>query len=440
MRRIGRWLAVMLKLLSLAAVLTFFYFANKHYFVLTYLFDFPKPTELHPEVPRYDLKNFGVPVRAGFAKRDITPKLFTWVAGYMPPHPALSIKDRLWVKSLALQDKDGNQVVIVSCDLIGLLPDEIEKIFAQVKTVSKDRIFLNTTHTHSGPDTMGLWGGKNRRYMKTLRREAAEAIDESVKEMRTASLRFGQGEFPGRANGRYENPPDPTVSVLQVLISKKSGTENNSLVTLVNYACHPDVTQGLQITADYPHFLSERLRMRLGSETMFIPGAIGGVQPEGDRKELLSYQVRTLGEDLADEVVKIMRHPKNIPDAGISVLKMKVSGPFENTKDLKKAVRFGIVTDLTDRNNQVVAEVGRINIGPLKFFTLPGELFPKIWWKVKAHDKNQMIFGLTNGEFGYIMLPEDFYSGRHNYHAKVSIGPTFGQNIYEALVELSVRK
>ena len=431
---------ISLKLLVLTVAVLSFYVVNKHFFVLAYLFDFPEATQLNPEVPRYDLRKFGVPVKAGFAKRDITPKRFSWVAGFMPPHPALSIKDRLWVKSLALQDKNGNQVVVVSCDLIGLLPDELDKIFSKVKSVSRDRIFLNTTHTHSGPDTMGLWGGKNKQYMESLRNNIAEAIDESVKEMRTASLRFGQGEFSGRANGRDGNPADPRVSVLQILISEKSGTEKKSLVTLVNYACHPDVVQGLQISADFPHFLSERLRMRLGSETMFIPGAIGGVQPDGDRKSLLAYQVRTLGEDLGDAVAAIMRQPKNLPNADISILKIKVSAPFENTKDLAKAVKFGLVTNLADADNNVSAEVGKITIGPLKFFTVPGELFPRIWNSVKWLDENRMIFGLTNGEFGYIMLPEDFNSGKHKYHAKISVGPTFGQRIYEALVELSVRK
>ena len=56
-----------------------------------------------------------------------------------------------------LEDARGNIAVIVSCDLIGLLPDEIKKIFNGVKTVGKDRIFLTTTHTHSGPDVIGIW-------------------------------------------------------------------------------------------------------------------------------------------------------------------------------------------------------------------------------------------------------------------------------------------
>jgi hypothetical protein len=218
-----------------------------------------------------------------------------------------------------------------------------------------------------------------------------------------------------------------------VLIGKG---ESPQLITLVNFACHPDVVQGFQISADFPYFLSERLQMRLGSETMFISGAIGGVQPTGDRKEL-AHLVRVLGEDLADKVVAIMRAPKRITDADIAVRRITVRAPFENTSDLKKAVQLGFVSNLLDEQGMVAAEVNRIDIGPIKIFTVPGELFPKIWWRVKGNKKNTIIFGLVNGEFGYILLSEDYKSGKHKYHVSVSVGPTFGEEIDKALQRLA---
>jgi hypothetical protein len=410
-------------------------FIQKYLFILNFLFWFPSPTQINAEIPKYDVVKFGAPIRAGFAKRDITPSRFSWVAGFMPPHPAFAIKDRLWVKSLALEDRSGNKIVIVSSDLIGLLPDEIEKIVSLVN-VPRNNIFLGTTHTHSGPDTMGLWIWKNEKYMKRLRREIAKSINDSVRNMTDASLRFGQGEFPSRAHGRDENHADPTVSVIQVLIDQNDAPQ---LVTLVNYACHPDVVQGFQISADFPYFLSERLRMRLGSEMMFIPGAIGGVQPTGDRKEL-AHLVRVLGEDLADKVVAIMRNPKQLSNADITVKKVMIRAPFENTSDLKKAVELGLVSNLLDKEGKVVAELNRIDIGHLKILTVPGELFPKIWWRAKGNQKDMMIFGLVNGEFGYILLPEDAKSGKHKYHVSVSVGPTFGKEVDRELRKLAEGK
>ncbi len=412
----------------LVSVSIFTYLLCKHGHVLMFLWNFPQPTEMRAEIPIYDPVEFGREIESGYSKKDITPGRFSWVAGFMPPHPGLAIKDRLWVKSLALRDKNGEIVVFVSCDLIGLLPDESEKIFSLVRNVQRERISITATHTHSGPDTMGLWGGKNHKYMEKLRRSIAEAIDESVASLEKSSVRFGRGNFDGHAHGRDENPADPSVNVIQVL-------RKGQIVTLVNFACHPDVVQGLQISADFPYFLSERIRMRLGSETIFVPGAIGGVQPSGDRVSG-HYFVRTLGENLADAVVSIMKNP-DVPDSsGIWIRKGMVVAPFENRSDLKKAVDFRLVTNLRDSQGNVSAEVSRIDIGGLKILTVPGELFPKIWWNVKKDDKKTVIFGLTGGEFGYILLPEDHGSGKHRYHSRISVGPTFGLKIQKALREL----
>ncbi len=408
-------------------VLGFGYLFYKHGHGLIFLWDFPKPTKIDAEITKYNPDKFGTRIGAGYAKRDITPGLFSWVAGFMPPHPALAINDRLWVKSLALRDKNGEIAVFVSCDLIGLLPDEVDKVFSLLKNVPRERVFITSTHTHSGPDTIGLWGWKNRKYMERLRKLIAEAVNESVAKIGKASIRFGKSEFSGSVDGRDENPPDPAVNVIQVLLGRE-------LITLVNFACHPDVVQGLQISADFPYFMAERLRSRIGGEAMFMPGAIGGVQPAVKEKKV-NYFVRTLGEDLADAAVFAMEKPVIPANVEIRIRKMTVHAPFENQSDLKKAVDFGLVPNLRDNQGNIISEVSRIDLGPLKILATPGELFPKIWWKVKK-DENTLMFGLTNGEFGYIMLPEDYHSGKHNYHASVSVGPTFGTRVLEALQEL----
>lgn len=412
--------------------ITFGFLLYKHGHVLIFLWDFPGPSEFYSDLPVYDLKSFGAPIEAGFSKRDITPQRGQWVAGFMPPHPGLAIHDRFWAKSLALRDKNGESIVIVSCDLIGLLPDELDKIFSLVKNIPRERIFITTTHTHSGPDTLGLWIWKNKKYMEFLRRQVASSIDESVVNISWSAIRFGQGEFSGYVNGREENPADPTVSVIQVLVK-------NLPVTIVNFACHPDVVQGLQFSADFPYFLSERIKLRMGGETMFIPAAIGGVQPATEGKKV-NYFVRTLGEDLADAVYRIMKKP-NIPkDAEISFQKMIVRAPFENNGLLRTAKKLNMTPGLLDKDQNITAEVGKIWIGPAEILTVPGELFPKIWQQVKPkmNGELKMIFGLTNGEFGYILLPEDYYSGKHKYHVSVSIGPTFGEKIYKALKQLTI--
>ena len=396
----------------------------------------PEPNYFNREIDRYKKESFGAPIQAGFFKIDITPPRFSWLAGYYPPHPGVFIHDRLWVKSLALRDAKGNTAVIVSCDLIGILPDEVNKIKSLVKNIPADKIFISATHTHSGPDTMGLWGippfsGKNEKYIRNLRVAIAYMIDQSVMNLEKAKIRFAQGELLDHNEGREKNPPDTSISAMQILLN------SGELVTLVNFAVHPDEVKSLSVSADFPYYLDERLKMLVGGETMFFPGAIGGVQPPGDNNTD-SYFVRSLGEDLADRAWILLRDYWEAPEKiDISFKKITVKAPLENKKFLW-AARLGLISDLRNSDGEVSTEINLIKIGPANIITVPGELFPKIWKRARMKMKGRLkfIFGLTNGELGYILLPEDFYSGKHNYHAGMSVGAKFGEEIDKALQKL----
>lgn len=427
----------------------FVYILTRVWFMWFPVMYFPKPTEMHPPIPQYSLRTFGVPVRAGFAKRDITPSGIPWLGGYMPPHPAFVVDSRLWVKSLALKDAHGNLVVFVSCDLVGMLPTDVAEIKARIKGVPPDHILIMATHTHSGPDTIGFWLGRRKAYMRHLRDQVAAAINESIDSLGPAAVRYGRGvspygekNVPNWANGSDENPPDPQIAVIQVLMKH---VPRNRLVTLVNWSCHPDIAEGFAVTGDFPYFLSDRLKRRLGSETMFVQGAIGAVQPEAgnnDDKSAQTFLERNLGERLGDKVIDIMRHPLPMKNADIAVTGRTVRAPFENTQDIAFALHHHMVPNLLDAHGDIVTRVARVTLGPMTILTVPGELFPKIWWRVKPlmPGKTHMVFGLCNAEFGYILLPEDVRSGKHRYHVSVSIGPTFGQRTYEALRALAVQK
>jgi hypothetical protein len=395
----------------------------------------PEPIRFSRPPEAYKPKSFGAPIKAGFAKRDITPPRFSWLAGYYPPHPGIFINDRLWVKSLALQDRHEGGLVIVSCDLIGLLPDEIDKITDLVNNADPASVFISATHTHSGPDTIGLWGiplfsGKNEKYLRFLRQQIAEAIDESVANLKSGSIRFAEGEFEGYSSGRDENPPDYGMAVMQVLLS------TGKPVTLVNFGVHADTVKSFHISADFPYYLSERLGRLTGGEVMFIPGAIGGVQPKNDNGIDFFY-VRTLGENLADAVYQSLKRPIIPRNSYISGRTIGLNAPLQNKKFLW-AAKLGMISNLADEHRRMDIDVVKVNIGPAEIVTVPGELFPKIWRQVKPRMRGRprFIFGLTDGELGYILLPEDFYSGKHKYHAGMSVGPQFGEEIDKALQEL----
>lgn len=110
-------------------------------------------------------------IYAGAAKRIITPALgrgTVYLAGFDANQRATGMHDDLYARALALRVASK----VVAC-----------------------------THTHSGPDTLGLWGpsrfdsGANPQYQDWLRAQIVEAALEAVADLRPAQLCAGRDEM-----------------------------------------------------------------------------------------------------------------------------------------------------------------------------------------------------------------------------------------------------
>src|SRR5262245_22868065 len=99
---------------------------------------------------------------AGAATRTITPALDrgpVFLAGWQANRQATGVDQDLTVRALALRFDDQTAVLVV-CDLIGLALPDIEDIRGRVAAFGIDpqSLIVACTHTHSAPDTLGLWG------------------------------------------------------------------------------------------------------------------------------------------------------------------------------------------------------------------------------------------------------------------------------------------
>lgn len=107
------------------------------------------------------------------AKTAISPPLGTdrppvWIAGYNNGRQATAIHDDIWARCMLVRVIDGNKtksIALVSLDLIGYFYPEtlkIRRLFKQkYPNLPIDYILVASTHTHEGPDTLGLWGKTN---------------------------------------------------------------------------------------------------------------------------------------------------------------------------------------------------------------------------------------------------------------------------------------
>jgi hypothetical protein len=81
-------------------------------------------------------------------------------------------------------------------------------------------------------------------------------------------------------------------------------------------------------------------------------------------------------------------------------------------------------------DKSVSTQVNVVNLGNSQILTIPGEALPNIgfYLKRKMKGENNLLFGLTNDAFGYILTKEDFLSfKRYEYVSRTSLGEKTGE-------------
>ena len=90
-------------------------------------------------------------------------------------------------------------------------------------------------------------------------------------------------------------------------------------------------------------------------------------------------------------------------------------------------------------DHSINARINLVNLGDAQILTIPGEALPNIgfYLKRKMHGKHNLLFGLTNEAFGYILTKVDFHSfPRYDYVSRTSLGEMTGEILIEKSLEL----
>src|SRR5262249_51192310 len=103
------------------------------------------------------------PLRVGFARMKITPDLSdarhpVWLAGFSQHRVATGVHEDLWAIACVIDD-GYSRLGIVGLDAIGFFQDDVVRVRRQLPLELKiDYAIICSTHNHSTPDLMGLWG------------------------------------------------------------------------------------------------------------------------------------------------------------------------------------------------------------------------------------------------------------------------------------------
>ncbi|WP_203545339.1 neutral/alkaline non-lysosomal ceramidase N-terminal domain-containing protein [Candidatus Laterigemmans baculatus] len=246
--------------------------------------------------------------KAGAASAKITPDRRLYMAGYASrKEPAEGTEQDLFAKALAMEDREGNRVVFITLDLIGVSESLRSSVASQVEEqfqLPPEALLMNASHTHCGP---AYERDDAQDYMASLSETLVGLVGQSLERLEPASLHYNFARCSVAMNRRtptddgFRNHPNPhgpvdhTVPVLRV-----NDADGELRAVLFGYACH-NTTMGFQKwLGDYAGYAQEYLEQEHPGVTCLFMMGCGGDQNPYPRGEL--HYAKKHGRNLATAV------------------------------------------------------------------------------------------------------------------------------------------
>lgn len=388
----------------------------------------------------------------GYAQATITPSLDrpVYLAGFGRNRRAQSVHDDLFVRALALNGA-GATVVLAAVDLIGLtrhVAQEIERSVQQIAPTAQ--LIVAATHTHHGPDTLGLWGpdevtrGVDEEYLAHLQQVIAATALDALQHMQPADLRTVSVQVTGVArNARDPAITDEELSCLQFV----AAGQNKPHATLLVYPCHPEVLwdDNPHITADYLASMRRVVEHATGAPCLGMVGALGGMMTPampGNTFEDAERMGVILGEAALAALTGARPHAVDYVGYRRHVYDLPLDNPL-----FQMALQAGLLTGLLNDGDTLTTEASLLRLGDAAIFFMPGEVLPRLGLAYKqqvraAGIRHAVLVGLSNDELGYILpaddfiFPDDPFEPGEHYEESMSVGIDAGPALSAALTAL----
>jgi Neutral/alkaline non-lysosomal ceramidase, N-terminal len=400
-----------------------------------------------------------------------------FLAGFGNNRLATGKHDDLWARAIVFE-YGTTKLAIVSIDLIGYYSKatyygltEIKKLVDSKSGI--DEILLASTHNHEAPDTIGAWGpgslhdGKYPKYLRFVDRQIAKAINKAAASTEPARMKLARTDpqaspsIAGMQTRTRGRPPDFFDEELRVMQFFSAGgrTSDRVIATLINWNTHPESMESANtlITSDFPHAVREEVEKRYGGMAIYVSGDIGAVEiisdsnnkpsdrvrfdgkefplkPNSKRPDYTFERTEAIGRDVAKAVFDALSRGERNTVTGLIVKKATLRAQMDNVGYLflaSKGVLDTIPTPAEGKQPELESTVYAITIGDAQIVTVPGELFPEVFYGVEKYrrrdcaeadtkrppelsvrdrmtKKYKFVFGLCPDEFGYIVPGYDF--------------------------------
>jgi hypothetical protein len=376
---------------------------------------------------------------------------FVWMGGFSENRPAQGVNDPLWARALALRHRDTT-VVVVSIDSVGITHERFIKIRKSIDHAQHGIAYIafSATHTHNGPDTMGIWsyrpvfGRFDEAYVESIIEKSREAILEAVASLQPAEAIIATERLEPQGYVIDSRMPLVYDHYLNAARFVKPAT-GETIATLVSWGNHPEAMGGTNplLSSDFAHYWREGVERGLpgangieglGGTCVFVQGPVGGLMtpiglevPDRDgqtmHKENGVAKARALGENLAIRTVGLLTsdRARRVTSPFIAGVAKTIFVPVVGTYRIP--VMLGLIhPGWYDGNAR--SEVSALRIGGLEIVTIPGEIYPEIVdggiespeggdypgapvevppLRPEMRGEVNMVFNLANDEIGYII-------------------------------------
>ena len=389
-----------------------------------------------------------------------------YIAGYRQGAEVEGVLDLQRASALWL-DTGSEGVLLIGIDCVGLSSGTVQTIRERLKDFCHEvgcaAVNVYSTHTHAGVDTLGLWGnvaqsGKNDDFMENLIDSAVNSAKLAYERRTAGKLHYGEI----LTEGLQEDSRRPSVYDAMLHHLRFAPDDGSNGVRMLFYAAHAESlrSDNRKVSRDFPGVAADIIKQQTGDETMYLPGAIGGLimtpiltTGEFDAEENLQLT----GERLADYALCITKESEREITPSIAYATQTFEAPLDNT--LCMYYRFlGILDTRAQAGDgatgySLISSVSLLQLGDIVLTLLPCEIFPELVYgdaSLTEQDptplcemaaaygiQNMLIVGLCNDELGYVVPPSDFMiadtlpyvntvedeTGENHYEETNSLGP-----------------
>ncbi len=406
-------------------------------------------------------------ITAGFSQRVISPEEGIALAGYFNERKNEGIHDDLHTKAMVLSDGDTVAALVVA-DVVGVPAEVVDRIRQELAVqtdIPATNIFLQGTHTHTGPTLWdGTWVDFSLAYLEYFVAQTVAAVQEASKKMEPVSFAIAEGEesrvsfcrrYIMRDGTVATNPPKNSPDVVEpegtpdhylAVVAVKS-LSGEILAVLVHCANHTDSVGGNLVSADWPGVLCNYVADNTDShpQVMLLNGMPGNMNhfditnPAQQYGFAESARIGTAYGETALRLLNTELEPLAVDDINIASVFVELPRVKLTEQELDQArtiiektpvpeelpwlhsVDLAVSNDIVlslfaqkqlefaeENKSSEVVEVGGLGVGEMLILGLPFEPFAEIGMEIKKRSpfKYTLTLELFNGWYGYLGTEE----------------------------------